>query len=131
MKIRTVFTEKYILNTVNDTVSYEEIAEYITENIEDWSNHNVIWDLNEFDFENFKTPQVDRAIALTSGVSKFRKGQKTALVVTSDVGYGMARMFALMGEQDYQFKIEVFRTIKDAEKWFNTLVEDQFPYSSC
>ena len=44
------------------------------------------------------------------------RGHRLALVVTSDVAFGMARMYQSLGD-DGQGSVGVFRTMEEAEAW--------------
>jgi len=51
-----------------------------------------------------------------TGLNPFGAGARRALAVSSDVAYGMARMYQIM-RSDAQDEVEVFRDIDSALEW--------------
>ena len=48
-----------------------------------------------------------------------RTSGKSALVVSKDLGYGLARIFEAFVEfEKFPFELRSFRTLKDAKEWF-------------
>lgn len=116
--IKTVIENNTIINSTTPEVIFKEVLLYISKNIESWKNNNVIWDLNNFCFETLTREDIQSYIFKSKTLSEKRAGQKTALVAESDLNYGMIRMWSLLGEYDYQFEIQAFRTLSEAEEWF-------------
>jgi hypothetical protein len=47
-----------------------------------------------------------------------RKGGRSALVLSKDVGYGIGRMYGALSEiENIPYEIRSFRDIKDAREW--------------
>ncbi|MDJ0912539.1 MAG: hypothetical protein QNI95_03160 [Desulfobacterales bacterium] len=109
------------IKTVKGKMSASEIKTAISEFWESELTLNALWDLSRASVLPI-TPQ--DVADITSHVNTYkerfegRKGGKTAIVASDDLGYGMSRMFQTHGEgKDYPFQMEVFRTKSDALKW--------------
>ncbi len=47
-------------------------------------------------------------------------GSRSAIVVASDVDYGIGRMIALMTEDHVPFEVEIFHSLQAAQDWLDT-----------
>ena len=74
-----------------------------------------IWDLRELDFTKV-TPQLVRACVEVRSSFPKRHPAKIAFVVDDDLGFGMTRMFEIVGDQ-LGDATKVFREFFDAELW--------------
>jgi|TARA_Y100000310_G_scaffold281529_1_gene302040 hypothetical protein len=87
----------------------------------DLMNHNILWDLTDYDFLQLD-PQSVYVLAgkfpeLSSG---FRPGLKRAILVKSDLGFGMMRMLELLSEDSISTVLNVFRNREEAIEWLKT-----------
>lgn len=78
---------------------------------------NALWDLQEADFSDVFSEDITAFI--DSFDRKWGCGEeiKIALVVSSDLSYGMSRMFEIMRGNLTSNEIVVFRDINKAKEW--------------
>jgi len=74
-----------------------------------------LWDLCNLDFSAFDTAAVRQIVEVRKNYPE-QEETRIALVVSDDLGFGMARMYELLLSGLPQH-IMVFRTEEDAEKW--------------
>lgn len=107
-----------VVNRVKGAVGFEEIAEFISKNVQLWVGRPLIWDFTQKDFDQVSTEELRAFAARMRTICSSRSGQKTAFVATEDAKYGMMRMFEAMADiVSVGTDIEVFRTIDDANVW--------------
>ena len=58
------------------------------------------------------------AIAQSAAVPTFDSHARRAIVASSDIAYGMSRMFSLYAESSGQ-TVQVFRTMEEANEWLD------------
>ena len=108
-----------VLNKVSSEATWSDITLHVAEYLAEWKGKYVLWDMNAFDFSSLSTEDFRSSIANLSVLSELRNGEKAAIVVEEDYGFGMMRMFEMMAELGgYKTEIEVFRTIEKAKAWF-------------
>jgi hypothetical protein len=79
---------------------------------------NTIWDISQLTFNQIDS-QFENNLVRVLEQNPERANAMTAMVVTSDVGYGMARMFqTLCSQKDLPQRFSIFRNRADAEAWF-------------
>ena len=84
---------------------------------------NVLWDCRNSDPADLSADEVRRIVEqLGRHEDRFsaRQGGKTAVVVPSDLSFGLARMAQILAESSKEplpFEVRVFRDMEDAERW--------------
>ena len=81
------------IQTVTGEATFAEIAHAIKTYYEGVVTKFVLWDSTQAVLDNVKANEVEALAALTKKCSGRRKGGKTALVFSSDLGFGIGRMF--------------------------------------
>ena len=71
-----------------------------------------IWDMSEVT----DLQLTGRQVQMLAFTSPFAPDAQRAVVVNSDVAYGMARMYALMGDRDPE-RFQIFRDLPSALRW--------------
>ncbi len=117
MSILTKLENKIVINTTQGSDTFEDILSYISLRIDDWVGKNVIWDVNSLDFSKVKSQSIQPFILNGQLLSEKRKDLNTAIIVESDLGFGMMRMLQLLSEGQIRFKFGVFRSKSEAMKW--------------
>ena len=108
-----------VLNTVSSEATWGDISLHVAKYLPEWKGKYVLWDMNAFDFRSVSAEDFRSSIDNLSALSELRKGEKAAIVVEADYGYGMMCMFVIMAELgDYKTELKVFRTIEEAKAWF-------------
>ena len=107
-----------IVNRAGSSVRLDDIADYIKQNIEDWADKDVIWDLTDFDSSYTTSDEVRGFVARMYSFGGARKGRKTAIIAPSDSGFGLMRMLESNAELwSYPVQFNVFRSREPADKW--------------
>ena len=66
---------------------------------------------------SFSTAEVRTIVNLLRRLGEGARLGPTAIVIDSDVGYGMLRMLGILLEIEHVCSLEPFRRPKDAERW--------------
>lgn len=94
-------------------ICLEEIISAIQESEGFLGTKCELWDLSETDF-NFSSDQLSSFAQRAR--AKTNKPQKTAIVVSEDLVFGLARIYSSYREEK-QTDVDVFRTEKEALAW--------------
>jgi hypothetical protein len=101
-------------------------AEQVGQAIEDFyagePTIRVLWDFTEATFENISaTVPQQMAGASRQHAGERQSGGKTAMVFTTDVGYGLGRMFESMRiSQESHVAYRTFRSREEAMLWLES-----------
>jgi len=117
MSITTTIESNVFINKTESTDSLVEICDFIEMNIYKWKDYNLLWDLNEFNFDNISTESVKCFIDSETEISHLRGNLKTAILINSTFGFGMMRMLECLAEDNLAMRIEVFKSRKSAMDW--------------
>ena len=117
MSIKTIVEPEYILNIVSKEETSISILNYISANLDNWENTNILWDLREFNFLPINPKSIRQY--LDSGLPRLdkRAGTKSAVVVKSKLAYGFLRMIQLITEYKIDIEMAVFQNIDEAINW--------------
>ena len=78
----------------------------------------VIWIFLEAEVSAITSGDLRKILYYTKEYAHSRKGGKSALVVSMDLGYGLARIFEAFVEiEKFPFELRSFRTLGDAKQW--------------
>jgi uncharacterized protein with PIN domain len=125
MAIKTIFEKSKgtRLHDVDGTISFKELADALTNLYQDPDfdkSLNALCDLRGADISSFTADHV-RQIADLAAKEWGRNEQfKTALVVSEDFSYGMARMYELLLDSRMSSQIKIFRDMTAAREWLNS-----------
>jgi hypothetical protein len=78
---------------------------------------NTLWDLREADVSSFPSNQVQHVQSFVSKYWGEGGKNRSALVVSADVAYGLSRMYEIISEGKTEGKIMVFRDYDEALNW--------------
>jgi hypothetical protein len=81
------------IHIVKGELSYDEIYQKVMTYNESGPTKFILWDLTDASLSSLQAYQVGSLAQLTRQYSSLRKGGKTVLVVSSDLGFGLGRMF--------------------------------------
>ncbi len=93
--------------------------DYYSCHVDAWGNKPSIWDMNLFNFVSIDLNSIHYFISKIKPPSEKRAGMKAALVVDSDLGFGMMRMLGMLSENTLKVTIHVFRSKDQALQWLN------------
>ena len=119
MSISSVIESGVVLNSVDASDTFEDIFFFVGRHVDSWGESQVLWDLTLFDFESTHTHSIASLVSRGALMSQKCSGLKTAVIVCSDLGFGMMRMFQSMAEEKIQIEFGVFRTKPDALAWLS------------
>jgi len=117
MSIQATFKSNYVIITPDATETLDNILEYVSENIELWKDKNTLWDARELSFKGITSDILRSFTEKIQPVTKIREGLKTAIVVNSDLSYGMTRMFQLQYNEKINIVTEIFKDKDEAITW--------------
>jgi hypothetical protein len=81
------------IHTVTGEVLSDEISNKIKTYNESGPTKFILWDFSEASLKKITSSQIEAFVTLTKQYSNLRKGGKTALVFSSDFGFGLGRVF--------------------------------------
>jgi len=117
MSVSTIIEDNIVFNKPGPESGDEDIFNYAVGNLENWSTLDVVWDLEHFDFHGMKSETVRLFAERAVGMAEWREGRKTAVIVKSELGFGMMRMLQIMGGDRFSFTLAVFRDRESALAW--------------
>ncbi len=104
------------ISGTSDFEEYSSALESITHSGNYPPNIRTLWDLREADFspENFTSIKKFVGIGIRF---KQRNNCRVALVASSNLQYGICRMFQMLLESKMPHELEVFRDYEEGEQW--------------
>jgi hypothetical protein len=111
--------EKLTVFTGEGEISYSETWETMSRDyrsIHPSTTRNVLWDLRNASVASITASQVTELANLSDSYSKQRGGGKTAVVVSQDINFGIAKEFEGQS-MCLSRELVVFREIDKAYKW--------------
>jgi hypothetical protein len=79
---------------------------------------NHLWDLTEADISAVKSEDLQQIALIAEQSSPSGRAGRTAIVSTSDLGYGLSRMYSSFAEMSgHSAEVRSFRSRKEAEEW--------------
>ena len=112
--------EKYLLVKISGILEWEHLklaAEKITTAKEFPADIDTLYDLTEMDFSNITAEFEEKLILFRKQLD--RGHAKIACVVSSDVGFGMGRMYEVLSDKLPQ-QVRVFKKIEEATDWIKS-----------
>lgn len=79
-----------------------------------------LWDLTEADFREVKTEEIRALAEMVSKHWGSDARSRAALVVSQDLGFGLARMYEILLSALDSPNVMVFRSIEEARDWLET-----------
>ena len=119
MSITTIIDADVVINSVGDSEAFEDILEYLAQNLGTWGNRQVLWDVTSFNFQSVGPQSIRSLISDGISLSEKRSGLKTAILVDSDLGYGMMRMLQILAEERFKTSLGLFRSKDQALEWLS------------
>ena len=109
------------------TVSREKIKTAIS----DFYQHgpvtrNVLWDVSQAVLTDLSAEDVHQISQVPRKFLKLRKGGKTAIVATSDLAFGLSRMYQASSQlEELPFEVQVFRDSETAHEWLKKITPSE------
>jgi len=103
---------------VNDEVEAEQVLKEIILFLTGTPTQLVLWDIRQGTLERISPSDLRMIVERASPFAGRRKGGRTAIVCTTDLNFGLSRMFQIFAElMQIPFEIHVARNVEDAKKW--------------
>ncbi len=102
---------------INELLSIEELkkaARILFQSGDIPYDINTIYDLQEMDFSNINAEFGEKLILFRQSLN--RGNAKIACVTSTDLGFGLGRMYEAMSDQ-LQQRIRIFRSMDEAKAW--------------
>ncbi len=110
--------DNIIVNTVVEKVTVDDIFEHIKNNVETWRGVPVLWDFSRADLSDIDSAEWQQMVTRLQPLAKIKHGEKTALVSSIDLAYGMMRMLDIVSEgKEFPINLESFKEKGEAIKW--------------
>jgi len=94
-------SQNILIGTMEGKLSietYKQTMDKIISSDEYHSDVPTLWDLRKLDFCSIDSNFVDQVTGKRKEINRERKNAKLAMVVDSDLGYGMTRMYQIFSE---------------------------------
>jgi hypothetical protein len=106
------------IHTVTGEVLPEEVSVKIKTYNESGPTKFILWDFSQATLNKIPSRQVESFVTLTKQYSSLRKGGKTALVFSSDLGFGLGRVYDIHQDLvESEIPHMTFRSKELALKW--------------
>lgn len=116
--IKTGTDEGIVVNTFEGKFDTDVLLNYVKSNIYCWAIYPVIYDFSKADVSSTLTEDIITLVKKGKAISKMRKGEKTAIVTSTDHSYRLAEMFVSLAKQAGLYvEFQTFRDYTDAKKW--------------
>ncbi len=109
---------KLTIITVTGEVSAPEVSEAIQKHNTTRITENLLWDLSRATYAGITASNVEEFVVIANRFTGMRKGGKTAIVVPTDLGFGLSRIYGSLQEVSQQ-SVEhmAFRDKDSALRW--------------
>lgn len=109
-----------VTNTTVGNVTFENIAEYIKMNIQSWSGKPVLWNLNEMEFDNVTSRDIQTFVAKMAASSVKKEGERAAIVAPWDIQFKIMKLLEILSARNLVLvNLRVFRTVAEAKDWLS------------
>ena len=121
MTFQTDLSKELTVFTVTGTVKLREWLNTLQAYARAGPTRYELFDIRDAEGGGFTSKEIDPLIEGAKSRSDARPaGGKTALVVSTDVHFGMSRVYQAISEiEGITWESEAFRSIEDAYKWLN------------
>ena len=120
MKLRTQINKNLRIHTITGIISTGKIMEHLRlfyKSPEYNPAMNSLWDLREADFTEVEPHEVRGLMEMVKGHWGKNDTAKSALLVTKDLDFGLARMYEMLMDGGTAGSVMVFRDYNEAVEW--------------
>ena len=109
---------KITIYTVSGKFLFDQIIDLIKKFYIDELTLNVIFDLTNADMSAITAGEIERIVEISSKYAHLREGGKTAFISSSDLSYGLTRMYEVFAEiKNHPVTQGAFKNLDDAISW--------------
>ncbi len=106
--------------TVIGEISFEEVMSTLKQFLEGQPTMNVLWDFRKGSMAQLTSGDLERIADYAMLHSEKRAGGKTAVVVSRDLEYGLARVLDTLRDiRKLPYQLEIFRSVEEANQWLD------------
>ena len=106
------------IHSCSGSLTKEEFMDAIQSFYKENPTRYVIWDFAKASLADIPSDCVRRSTEMVKRLGVARRNGKSAVIASSDLEYGLARMFQIMTDNgEIPFKIKVFRYFGEATQW--------------
>lgn len=110
------------IHTVNGSILVSEVIASVDTYYKGTTTQMAIWDFSAATFEKIKSQEVALLSHFTNHIPDTHQARKTALIFSSDEGYGLGRMYDSRKEMSCPEHAHMcFRAIEDAFNWLGLI----------
>ncbi len=107
-------------HTVIGEISFEEAMTTLKQFWKDRQTMNILWDLRIGGLAHLSAEEVEAISYHIKQYSEKRPEGKTAIIVSSDLEYGISRMIKTLGViKRFSFQMEISKSYEDAIRWLD------------
>ena len=104
--------------TLTGQLTLDEMIEGLQEYGESGPTRLELYDARGLEGERISTEEVDKLVAYFQKFPDVRGARsRTAVLVNTNLDFGLTRMVALLTESRVSFEVNVFKTMEDAKAW--------------
>ena len=119
-RIETTIIGSTTIRKIYGAFSYDELIAALQDCYTGSKTIDWIWDLSEASAKQMTSADMQRLASFASANAHDRPKGKTAIVVPTDLGFGMGRMLETYGQfADVPFQVRIFRTQSQALQWMS------------
>jgi len=104
-------------------ISFTDIIKAIESFYKEKPTKNIIWNFHDVDKDallSFSYNELKEIVRFTKQHEDLRRSGKTALVVSTDLEFGLGRMYDTLAEiENLSHSVKVFRSMDEAFKWID------------
>ena len=115
-KITHIVERGIVLIVAGPTLSPKLLAEYIQRHNQIFQASFCLFDFTQVNFDDISSARVEEFLWRLAPRAKQRGNKKSAVVVDSELGFGMLRMYVQQRAQPGDF-LHLFNTRKQARAW--------------
>ena len=106
------------IHSCSGSLTEEEFMDAIQSFYKENPTRYVIWDFAKASLADILSDFVRQSSEMVKRLGVARRNGKSAVIASSDLEYGLARMFQIMTDNgEIPFKIKVFRYFREATRW--------------
>lgn len=104
--------------TVSGEFLYDQIIDVVKQFYLSEFTLHIVFDLTNADMSAITADQMENIVSVAKRYAHLREGGKTAFVMSSELGYGLARMYEAYSQvRDHPIAHHVFRNMEEAMSW--------------
>jgi hypothetical protein len=107
--------------TATGAITLQDILEILNTFQDEPPAINILWDFTRAEVgDSFTADDFEKTAIIAKSYLGIREGGKTAFVASTDIVFGLIRMYtAYLQSQEIAHQVDVFRTLDNARQWLS------------